>query len=66
MSNTYYWEKLMFSKLVEKVNFYGEKTWRNALALKSKEVQVLFGETFILALLSSAVFRLQNRHEDVF
>ena len=30
---------------------------RNALALKSKKVQGIFGETFILPLLSSAVFR---------
>ena len=66
MSNIYYWEKLTFSKLIEKVNFYDEKTWRNALALKSKEVQVLFRETFVLALFSSAVFRLQNLHEDFF
>ena len=31
------------------------------LALKSKKVQVIFTETFILAQWSSAVFRLQNR-----
>ena len=49
MSKTYYGEKLMFLKLVGKVN------------LKSKKVQGLFGDTFILALLSWAVFRLQNR-----
>ena len=30
------------------------------LALKSKKVQVIFAETFILAQWSSAVFRLQN------
>ena len=34
MSNIHYWEKLMFSKL----NFFGKKIWRNALALKSKKV----------------------------
>ena len=28
--------------------------------MKSKKVQGIFGETFILALLSSAVFRLQS------
>ena len=28
--------------------------------MKSKKVQDIFGETFILALLSSAVFRLQS------
>ena len=52
--------------------FLAEKDWhsqnllekctrRNALALTSKKVQGIFGETFILAFLSSAVFRLQNR-----
>ena len=38
----------------------GKKIWRNPLALKSKIVQGIFGETFILALLSSALFLLQN------
>ena len=38
----------------------------SALALKSKNVQGIFGETFILTLLSSAVFRLQNRVSDLF
>ena len=46
--------------------FLGKKIWRNALALKSKKIQGIFGETFILALLSSAVFRLQNRVSDFF
>ena len=39
---------------------------RHALLLKSKKVQSIFGETFILALSSSAVFRLQNRVSDFF
>ena len=39
---------------------------RNALALKSKKVQGIFGETFILALFSSAAFRLQNHVSDFF
>ena len=39
---------------------------KNAPALKSKEVQDIFGGTFILALLPSAVFRLQNRVPDFF
>ena len=39
---------------------------RNALALKSEKVQGILGETFILALLSSAVFRLQNCVSDFF
>ena len=34
---------------------------QNALALKSKKTQGIFGETFILRLSSSGVFRLQNR-----
>ena len=46
--------------------FLGKKVWKNALALKGKKVQGIFGETFILALLSSAVFRLQNRVSDIF
>ena len=33
---------------------------RNALALKSKKVQHIIGETFILVLLSSAVFCLHD------
>ena len=38
----------------------------SVLALKSKNVQGIFGETFILTLLSSAVFRLQNPVSDFF
>ena len=53
-------------KTCRKSKFLGKKIWRNALALKSKKVQGIFGETFILALLSSAVFRLQNRVSDFF
>ena len=44
----------------------GKKIWRKALALKSNKVQGIFGETFILALLSSAAFRLQNCVSDFF
>ena len=47
-------------------NFIGKKIWRNALPLKSKKVQGIFLETFILALSSLAVFRLQNRVSDSF
>ena len=36
------------------------------VALKNIKVQVIFEETFILTLLSSAVFRLQNRVADFF
>ena len=38
----------------------GKKIWRNVQALKSKKVQGIFGKTFILALLYSSVFCLQN------
>ena len=47
-------------------DFLGKKIWRNKLALKSMKVQGIFGETFILALSSLAVFRLQNRVSDFF
>ena len=61
MSNIYYWEKPTdVLKTCRKSIFLGEKIWRNAVALKNKKVQAIFGETFILALLSSAVFRLQS------
>ena len=33
-----------------KSKFLGKKTWRNALALKSKKVQGILGGKFILAL----------------
>ena len=60
MSNICYEEQLKFSNF----NFLGKKILRNALALKSKKVQGIFGEMFILALSSSAVFRLQNHVSD--
>ena len=47
-------------------DFLPKKVWRNALALKSKNVQGIFGETFILTLLSSGVFHLQNDVSDFF
>ena len=43
-----------------KLVFPEKKIWRNALALKSKEVQGIFEEMFILTLSSSAVFLPQN------
>ena len=52
----YYLEKLTFSKL----QFSRKEN------LKSKKVQGIFEETFVLALLFSAVFRLQNRVSDFF
>ena len=53
-------------KTCPKSKFLGKKIWRKALTLKSKKVQGIFGKTFILALLSSAVFRLQSRVSDFF
>ena len=49
-----------------KIKFLGNKIWRNALALKIKMVEDIFGEKFILALLSLAVYRLQNNVSDFF
>ena len=49
-----------------KIKFLGKKTCRNVLVLKRKKVEGIFGETFILALFSSAVFRRQNRVSDFF
>ena len=66
MSNIYYWIKTDVLKTCRKSKFLSEKTWRNELALKNKKVQGILGETFILALLSLAVFRLQNRVSDFF
>ena len=59
-------EKNWRSQNLWESKFLGKKIWKNALALKSKKVQGIFGESFILALLSSAVFRLQNRPSDLF
>ena len=53
-------------KSCRKSKFLGKKNWRNAQALKSTNIQGIFGETFILALLSSAVFRLRNCVSDFF
>ena len=53
-------------KTCPKTKFLGKKVWRNALTLKSKRLQGIFGETFVLPLLSSAVFCLQNLISDFF
>ena len=53
-------------KNFQKSKFIEKKIWRNALALKSKKVQGMLGKTLILALSSSAVFRLQNHVSDFF
>ena len=57
MSNIYYWEKMTFSKLVGKVNFSERK---------SEEMRGIFGENFVLILLSSTAICLQNRVLDFF
>ena len=61
MSNIYYWEKRS-----ENFDFLGKKIWKNALALKNKKIQGIFGGKFILELSSAAVFHLQNRASDFF
>ena len=53
--------KIDLLKTCRKSKFLRKKIWRNALALKRKKVQGIFGKPFILALLSSAIFCLQNR-----
>ena len=53
-------------KTCQKSKFLGKKIWRNIRALKSKKVQGIFEKIFILALLYSAVFRLQNCVSDFF
>ena len=63
MTNIYYWEKLnVLRTFVRKTSFPEKKICtRNAQAMKSKKVSGIFWETFIMALLSSAVFCLQSR-----
>ena len=53
-------------KTYRKSKFLGKTFSRNALALKSKNVQDIFGKTIILTLLSSAVVHLQNCVSDFF
>ena len=53
-------------KTCPKCKFLGKKNLRSELALKSKKLQDIFRKTFILELLSSAVFGLQNRVSDYF
>ena len=43
-------------KTCRKSKFLGKKIWRNALALKSKKAQGIFGETFVLAKRVSDLF----------
>ena len=53
-------------KTCQKSKFIGKKIWRTAIVFKNKNVQGIFGEMFILVLLPSAVFYLQNRVWDFF
>ena len=57
--------KIDVLKTCRKSKFLGKKIRRNALDLKSKKVQGIFGQTFIL-ILPSVVFHLQNRVSDFF
>ena len=50
----------------QNIDFLGKKIWENTLTLKSKKLQGILGETFILALSSSAFFRVQNRVSEFF
>ena len=58
----YYYEKLAFSKL----QFNREESFKKYSTFEEQKVQGIFVETFILALSSSAVFRLQNCVSDFF
>ena len=62
--NIYYGENLTFSKFVRKVNLLGKKNWKKCTSFEKQKIQGIFGEMFILGLLCSAVFRLQNRVSD--
>ena len=53
-------------KICHESKFLIKKIWRNALALKNKKVQGIFGKTITLVLLSSADLRLQNHVSDFF
>ena len=70
--NGYFLSKDMSNFTVERkwrsqnFDFLWKIFWINALALKSKKVQYIFWETFILALPSSVAFRLQNHASDFF
>ena len=54
--------KTDFSKLVRKVNC--SENLKKRTSLKSEKVKCIFRKTFILALLSSAVFCQQNHVSD--
>ena len=48
-------------KTCRRSKFLGKKIWKYSPALKIKKVQGIFGKTFVLAPLSSAVFCLKKR-----
>ena len=52
----------MFSEL----QFYREENLKKCTTFEEQKLQGIFVETFILAVSSSAVFRLQNRVLDLF
>ena len=62
----FYLRKTDFLETCQKSKFLEKKILRNALDLKSKKVQGIFGKSFLLALLFSAVFHLQNCLSDFF
>ena len=62
----FYLRKTNFLETYQKSKFLEKKILRNALDLKSKKVHGIFGKSFLLALLFSAVFHLQNRLSDFF
>ena len=62
MSIIYYWEKLTFSKL----RFSQKENLKNCTNFEEQIGKRRFGETFILALSTSAVFPLQNLVSDFF
>ena len=59
-------KELTFSKLAGKVHFSEKQFEKMHELLKSNKVQSIFEKTVILALLSLAAFRLQNRVSDFF
>ena len=53
-------------KTCQKSKFLGKKIGINSLAMKSKKLQGTFRKSFVVASLSSAVFRQQNHVSDFF
>ena len=64
--NIYYWKNWRSQNLSEKYISRKKQFEEMHELLKSNKVQSIFEKTFILALLSLAVFRLQNRVSDFF